>query len=203
MTKKADNQKSHETNPKTNHGSNHEAMPETDYRTNQKTSHQPSSSLKFRSIIVTLALLLVALFLPLLGESLQMLTIGEEYVCCMPDNRAELEAKAEIAKSLRPASNLIIGGSMLAGIILSIIAITYFYRKNKNYVKDHPLIMVILLVITVYIIIVLTTMLMFFALYNDAYFEQRPWPGGSLYDGAWYSPSHWWAATFINPFSEL
>ena len=150
-----------------------------------------------------LLLLPLGLMLPLIGELLQILLIGEERVCCMPNNLSQLLAHAETAKSLRWLSNLIIGGSMLGGIALVTFAFAMLYRKfipslPKQYSR---LALTIISIVCVYIICVLVTMLLFFVLHNDYYFEYRPWPGGSLYDGAWFNPLHWLKATFVNPFA--
>ncbi len=150
-----------------------------------------------------LLLLPLGLVLPLIGELLQILLIGEERVCCMPDNLDQLLTRAETAKSLRWLSNLIIGGSMIVGIALVIFAFTVVYRKIiPGLSRNHRRLTLFMISIAcIYIIFVLITMLLFFAFRNDYYFEYRPWPGGSLYDGAWFNPVHWLKATFANPFA--
>jgi hypothetical protein len=150
------------------------------------------------------ATLLLLLFLPFLGELLQRLIIGEEQVCCMPDNRDWLVARAAIARHLRLLSDLIIGGSILASIIMAIRTIILFFRETFSKLKPSSVKCLATIFITVfgmYVAITLITMLIFFILRNDLYFYDRPWPGGSLYDGAWYSPLHWLKATFANPFT--
>ncbi len=137
------------------------------------------------------ATLLLLLFLPFLGELLQRLIIGEEQVCCMPDNRDWLMARAAIARHLRLLSDLIIGGSILASIIMAICTIIIFFNETFSKLKPN----------SVKYLATIFTMLIFFILRNDLYFYDRPWPGGGLYDGAWYSPLHWLKATFANPFT--
>lgn len=146
-----------------------------------------------------LLLLPLGLMLPLIGELLQTLLIGEEYVCCMPDNLDQLLARAETAKNLRWLSNLIIGGSMVIGIALVIFAFAMFYRKIVPSLSrvHRRLTLIIMGVVCIYIISVLITMLLFFIFCNDYYFGYRPWPGGSLYYDAWFSPVYWLKVTFF------
>lgn len=168
----------------------------------KKSAQKPQPRLqKIPAIWLALGMLLLAFFLPLGGELLQRLLIGEEEVCCMPDNLDFLLARAEIAQFLRPLSNLIIGGTMLAGAMLAVYTVAYFYRHYHGKQQTKVILTAILGLIAAYIVATLITMLIFFILRNDLYFQYRPWPGGSLYDDAWYDPAHWWRATFTNPFA--
>lgn len=141
-----------------------------------------------------LLLLPLALFLPLVGELIQVLLIGEEHVCCMPDNLDQLLKRAETAQSLRWLSNLIIGGSIVLGIALAFFAFVMIYRKiisnlNQRY---RSIATVVLAVVCTYIVIILSLMLIYFVSHNDYYFKYRAQPGyGGLYDGTWFNPISW------------
>jgi len=163
----------------------------------------PSSPSKTKPCWRILLLFPLALFLPLLVELVQRLVIGEEQVCCMPDNRDFLMARAALARHLRWLSNLLIGGSMVGGIALAIFALVKVYRVLLPGITQRyrALVLTLCAIVTVYILATLFTMLLFFVFRNDLYFSYRPWPGGSLYDGDWFSPLHWWRATFVNPFA--
>lgn len=148
-------------------------------------------------------LLILAIFFPFFGELIQLILIGEEEVCCMPDNLNWLTARAGIAQFLRPLSNLIIGGSMIVGIVLACRSALLFYRYTlpRFALPFRVPAMIITILLTAYIITTLVTMLLFFIFRNNLYYYDRPWPDGRLYDGAWYNPIHWWRATFSSPFS--
>lgn len=147
-----------------------------------------------------LLLLPIGLFLPLIAELIQTLLIGDEYVCCMPDNLQQLLARAEVARELRWLSNIIIGGGMVAGIAIVVFAFIMLRRYALQSLSESSrrIISLILLVVCVYIVLVLASMFVFFVLHNDYYFKYRPWPGGGLYDDAWFSPIDWMRASFAN-----
>ncbi len=83
-------------------------------------SAKPRRRIKLASWLVLL-LLPIALMLPSFAENLRIAVIGREVVCCDPDNRGELEKKAEAARANREQADLImkvglIGGMVLAGV---------------------------------------------------------------------------------------
>lgn len=174
-------------------------------RSNQKRAKAPKRAKISADVRPRLPILFLflALFLPLIGELIQYILIGDEQVCCIPDNLDFLSARAGIAKFLRPLSNFIIGGSMLAGIILAVTSLkkVYYQTLPSISVKYRKFIFVILILCAMYIVITLAAMLLFFVVRNNLYYLDRPWPGGKLYEGEWYNPIHWWRAVFCSPFA--
>lgn len=132
-------------------------------------------------------LLAIALFLPFFGEWLQYEDIGDEYVCCMPENYKYLQKRAERAKQLRPVSNAIIGGSIAIGMLLVIVAIIYFYRSAPIKTKSQLVFAIIITIIAAYILAILIRLLIYFFVHNDDYFKYRSMGDAFRYI-EWYNP---------------
>ncbi len=74
-----------------------------------------------------LLLLPLAMYTPFLASRLQIDIVGQEHVCCMPDNLQELLKKAQVARSRRSESDAIMNGVIWSGIILLIVFVVLFY----------------------------------------------------------------------------
>lgn len=72
---------------------------------------------------LAILLLPIALLIPIKAEDVQRYYIGQEEYCCALSVMPEYIEKAEHAKSLRPISNLIIGGGLVIALVVAGVAI--------------------------------------------------------------------------------
>ncbi len=151
---------------------------------------RPRKRMKLKSWLI-LIFLPVALLLPSFGEFIRIGVVGREEVCCMSDNREELEQKAEFARENRQLADIIMKVSLIGSMVLAGLVCIIFLVKVVRYM---PLIFKLvfgLLIIAAsgYVIYTSYRMWDYYTTHTDDYYKSDSWFG--FRDLDWYLPTNW------------
>lgn len=146
---------------------------------------KPRRRAKLASWMVLL-LLPIALMLPSFAENLRIQLIGREVVCCDPDNRAELEARAESARANRETADTIMMVGLVGSMALATVGLLGFLVAVVRFLPG--LLKVIFglaaLIVAGYIVFVSWRMYDYYTMHTEEYYQSDSWYG--FQDINWY-----------------
>ena len=153
-------------------------------------SAKPRRRIKLASWLVLL-LLPIALILPSFAENLRIAVIGRETVCCDPDNRGELEKKAEAARANREQADLIMRVGLIGGMVLAGVGAIGFLMAVVRFLPGLLKIVfgLVAIVTAGYIIYASYRMYDYYTNNTESYYETDSWYG--VRDLEWYLPTAW------------
>jgi len=132
---------------------------------------------QFLRIAAGVVLIILSFCLPLFGEHLQKEYIGEEDYCCAMSVVPDYVKYVEHARSLHWLSDLIIGGSLIAAIILclvgSCLVYSSIYRNTKQGRKRTILITIVSIPIVPIMFLLISTMFYYSTNNYDYYHSYR------------------------------
>lgn len=139
---------------------------------------------------LALLLLPVVLFLPLLGESIQKVHIGDEEYCCASFLTPEVVERTEHAKSLHWLSNVVIGGSIILAVLMLVLMVFILYKYAVPQITTkglrHISGAVIAVVITPVALLVLCVAFYFIFDNHEYYVHRAQAPDNGIYGDFFY-----------------
>ena len=133
----------------------------------------------------------VALILPSTAENVRLAIIGHENVCCDPENREELEKRAESAREHREQADLIMKVGIIGGGALAIVTALLFVAKVA--LRMPGILKIVFLLVAVvaagYVCYTTYRMWTYYTQNTEDYYGSDAWDG--FRNLGWYLPTEW------------